>query len=311
MAASPPIAIPPKLALASFIFAIGWASPLFKLAAAPELLASAARVLIAAAILLPFFARDVLDALRSGPRVLARAALAGGLLAAHFAVWVPSLQLTTVAASTLLVATEPLFAAGIESRMLKERLPKQLIFGIIISLGGTAVILSADLDINNPKGMFAGKALLGDALALAGAVFGACYFVVGRAVRKTIPVGAYLVIVNITAGIILLIGSAARGEPWLAGSIEFNNWHGITWKVLGYFFLLAAVPQLLGHGAANVAVRHYPATVVNLAVLSEPLLASGLAFLLFSEVPHNLALFACGGAVLFAGLVVSLRAKRG
>lgn len=304
-------AIGPRLALASFIFAIGWASPLFKLAGAPELLASGARVAIATIILLPFCWRDAHAGIRN-PSAVWRAMLAGALLAAHFSVWVPSLQLTTVAASTLLVATEPLFAAAAESWLLRERLPRRLIAGIVISLGGTALVLSADFlgDPDAAAHAFGGRALLGDALALTGALFGALYFVTGRSVRARIPVGGYLILVNGTAATLLLIGSLVRGEPWFATNAQFPDWHGINAGALGWFFLLATIPQLLGHGAANIAVRHYPATVVNLAVLSEPILASTLAYLLFRESPRNIILFVSGGVVLLAGLVIALTAKR-
>ena len=43
-------------------------------------------------------------------------AASGLLLGAHFAAWVPSLRLTTVASSTALVATQPVWAALIAAR---------------------------------------------------------------------------------------------------------------------------------------------------------------------------------------------------
>ena len=44
-------------------------------------------------------------------RELLLSALAGMLLGAHFAVWIPSLSFTTVASSTALVASQPVWAA--------------------------------------------------------------------------------------------------------------------------------------------------------------------------------------------------------
>lgn len=289
------------------MLAIGWASPLFRLAGAPDLLASGARLLIATAMLAPFFIKDTADALRFHRAGILRASAAGIFLSLHFAAWVPSLQLTTIAASTLLVATEPVFAAVLESTLLRERLRRNLWAGMAIALAGTAFILASDF--TNLDGTFSPRALLGDALALLGALFGACYFVTGRGARSKIKIGPYLVIVNLTAGLLLLAGSAVRGEPWFDGNTQFPNWHGFTTQAVVYFILLAAVPQLLGHGAANVAMRHYPATVVNLAVLSEPVLATVLAYLLFNEPPRNIPSFLAGGAILLAGLAIAIFAR--
>ncbi|MFN0204697.1 MAG: DMT family transporter [Planctomycetota bacterium] len=303
--------IPPKLALVSFIIAIGWASPLFRLAAAPPLLCAGMRVLFATLILLFFFGRQTIAALASSYKNWISAIAAGVFLAAHFAAWVPSLMLTTVAASTLLVATEPLFAACFESFFLKEKIPRRVLVGVLIAFLGTTLLFATDLQFEgNGESIFSGKALLGDALAIVGAIFGAAYFVIGRGARKKLPIGAYLVIVNASAAILLLVSSYMISEPWFAPSNEYIHWNGIQPSSLGWFLLLAIVPQLLGHGAANIALRSYPATMVNLAVLSEPILASTLAWLLFSEMPKHPLAFAAGGTVLLFGLIVALTGKK-
>src|SRR5262245_53106863 len=53
--------------------------------------------------------REEISHLERGPR--RGALLAGLLLSAHFATWVPSLSFTTVASSVALVATQPVWAA--------------------------------------------------------------------------------------------------------------------------------------------------------------------------------------------------------
>lgn len=291
----------PRLALAVFVAAIGWSSVLFRLAAAPPLLAAGMRVAIATVVLTFVFGRPALRALVSTPRSVAAAAAAGVLLCGHFAAWVPSLEYTTIAASTVLCSTQPLFAAGLEFLFFGERPSRRLLAGI--GLGFTGILLVCSGDLSTSEGAFGTRALTGDLFALVGAVLAACYYLVGRGVRASIPLGAYLVWVNASAAAALLTLSALAGEPWFTGGYAHQpQWTGLTPAAFGYFALLAAVPHLLGHGAANYAVRHLPATVVNVATLGEPLVATALAVPFFGEVPGHVPLFATGGAVLLGGL---------
>ena len=108
--------------------------------------------------------------------------------------------------------------------------------------------------------------------------------------RREIPLGGYLVWVNGHRGGGAPSGSLALGEPWLHGGYAKNPaWQGLGARPLMYFTLLALVPHLLGHGAANYALRHMPATIVNVAVLGEPVLATLLAIPFFGELPTSSA----------------------
>ncbi len=295
--------IPPALALALFVLATGWGSPLFRLADAPPFLASGCRVGIATLLLLPFAGRAALRTLVADPSVAWRSLAAGALLAAHFGAWVPSLDYTSVAASTLLVSTSPLFAAAIEVLVLRAALSRRLVAGVAIAFAGTALVLVAEADSGAAR--IDGRALLGDGLALLGALFGASYFAVGRSLRDRVPLGAYLVLVNGAAALLLLATSLAAGEPWRA--VPGSDGRGLGPETLLWFALLALVPHLLGHGSANLALRSYPATVVNSAVLGEPLVASLLALALFGERPSAMLIVAA--PVVLAGLALVLTAR--
>src|SRR5262249_5174568 len=160
----------------------------------------------------------------------------------------------------------------LETWLLRVVLPRRLIVGIGIAVAGAVILASGDFDAAKP--LLGSKALLGDALSVAGAVFGAAYYVMGRALRDSLPLGGYLVLVNGSAAATLLLAGAAIGEPWFSTSAPSESWlarselvpagwSGIDGHALVFFLLLALVPHLLGHGCANVALRHMPATVVN------------------------------------------------
>src|SRR2546427_10102576 len=102
--------------------------------------------------------------------------LSGVLLALHFWTWIASLRFTTVASSVLLVSLKPIFAWGIAALWLGEHPTRTERWGIALAVAGAALIGLADARAS-------GGALGGDALALAGAVTGAGYYVIGRRVR--------------------------------------------------------------------------------------------------------------------------------
>ena len=105
------------------VVAVAFSAILIRLTDAPPMTVALYRNAIAAAILLPVALARHRDEIRSlTRRQWGLAALAGVFLAAHFATWIPSLDFTTVAASTVLVTTQPLWVAAISLLRLRERL---------------------------------------------------------------------------------------------------------------------------------------------------------------------------------------------
>lgn len=107
--------VSPLLGLAVGVLAISTGSILVRIAQGenvPSLVIAAWRLTFAALILLPFCLarrRDELRSLNSADMRLA--ALSGMMLALHFATWITSLEYTSVAVSTVLVTTSPLWVA--------------------------------------------------------------------------------------------------------------------------------------------------------------------------------------------------------
>jgi drug/metabolite transporter (DMT)-like permease len=99
-------------------------------------------------------------------------AAAGLLLGGHFATWIPSLRFTSVAASTAMVATQPVFAALI-ARARGRSIPRQAWLGIGIAGIGVLIITGVDGSIDP-------RHLIGDGLALIGAFLAAAYVSVGE-----------------------------------------------------------------------------------------------------------------------------------
>ena len=98
--------------MAVAVAGVSLSAPLTALVVAPALAIAFWRNAAGAALLLPVLLtreRSTLAGLR--PRQLTSSVVAGLFLAAHFAAWLPSLSMTSVAASTALVTTTPVWTA--------------------------------------------------------------------------------------------------------------------------------------------------------------------------------------------------------
>lgn len=232
--------------------------------------------------------RAELAALSTRERLAAVAA--GTALALHFHTWIASLALTSVAASCVLVATTPVWTAVLTPWLSRDRLTAAAVVGIGIASVGATVIGWGDFE-GGPD------ALLGDALALAGAIFAALYVLAGRHVRPRLSLASYLTITYGTAA--LWLGAAGALTDAAFGGHEPNVW----WALLG----LALVPQLVGHSILNWSLRFVSANTTAVATLCEPLFATGLAWWLFAEVPG--ASIAIGGSVLVLGVALAIRGE--
>ena len=213
-----PPRVNPMLVLWLGVLSLSTGSILVRWCESPPLVTAAWRMTIAAAAVLPFAlgrARSELAGLSR--RELGTGMLSGALLALHFATWISSLGLTSVAASTVLVNTAPVWVALCAPWFTGDRTRWTGWIGIASSLAGGAVIGFGD---------FAGdrNALRGDALALAGGIALALYLVAGRRLRARTSLVAYLAISYTTAALLLWVcvccaeqaGLGFSGRTWAA-----------------------------------------------------------------------------------------------
>ncbi len=291
--------VPPGLVLVVGILAVSTASLFIRWAQqdAPSLVIAAYRLVWATLLLAPGVLWRHGHELRRLPlRYWLWALLSGAFLAAHFAVWITSLEYTTVASSVVLVTTTPLWVALTARHTLQERLSGRAWLGIVVALAGGVIIALGDgcrwegRLVCAGLGTLHGQALWGDLLALSGAWAAAAYLSIGRHVRSHTSFPVYLLL---TYGMAALV---------LAGLV---TWRGLSWSgyrpaTYGWFLALALIPQLLGHSAFNWALRHLPASVVSLHLLGEPVGSTLLALFFLGEVPSPLTLL--GSALVLGGL---------
>ena len=269
------------------ILAISTASIFIKLCEAPALIIATYRMMLASLMLMPFACYK--KPWRGWERnEIGWFLLSGLFLSLHFALWIASLKYTSVASSVVLVTTHPIFV-GIGSWLfLKERIRMNLVLGIALSVLGSGWISYGDMRLSK-------EALMGDGFALLGAIAASGYLLVGKKMRKDRDLFSYIFPVYSTAGLILILLSLIFQKSFL----------GYSPSTYLFLFLLALIPQLIGHTTFNWALKYLPASMVAVAILGEPLGSTLLAYFILGEGLTTWKVL--GGISIFAGILIALK----
>jgi drug/metabolite transporter (DMT)-like permease len=258
------------------------------------LLIAAVRMLLAGTLLLPTTVSS-LRKTKPSPRAVLFAALAGVFLALHLALWITSLSYTSVAISTVLVTTNPIWISLLMWLIFRQVPPKLTFLGI-----GFAILGSVIIGLTGGSGTLSSalaNPLLGNGLALLGAITVSCYYLAGQQAQKLgLSIGLYAGIAYGTAGLVLAPWPLIVGIGY-AAPLEVYFWIALT----------ALIPQLLGHTIFNWAMRHVSPLLVTVVILLEPVGASLLAAWLFKE--NLIPSIIMGGLVLLFGVLITVWAE--
>jgi drug/metabolite transporter (DMT)-like permease len=248
------------------VLAISSASILIRLTPADTLAIAFWRLVFATSIVLAVGAVKGLELPRG--RYLTYSLLSGVFLAVHFLSWISSLFLTTVAAGTTLVNIHPIVMLLL-SRSLGERINKATVAGVSVATVGAILIT------------FSPGGLLGDLLAVVGALSFAGYLAIGRVVRASVGTLGYVAVAYGAAALVSLgVGLALR--------VNLVNYDRHTFFM---FLLIVSIPMMLGHTVFNYLLGRYRAVTIAASTLGEPIGATLLAALVLGESPMGYAEF--------------------
>ena len=281
------------LLLAVGVVGVSVAAPVAGATVAPALAVAFWRTAAGAVFYLPAGVRG-LRARRAAVGPLSRGAVravlwSGALLGLHFMLWIPSLRLTSVTASTALVTTAPLWVVLIQ-RLRGRPVSRRVLTGVLVAFGGVLLVTGVDATVS-------ATALLGDAMALGGGAAAAGYSLTAETARREMSTSSYSVVANSVCALLTLVVCLALGVQLLDFSVR-------TWTEVA---VIAVCSQIVGHALLNRAVLRAGATTVTMAILLETPTASLIAWLWLGDVPPLLVL--PGAVLVLAGLavVVSLR----
>lgn len=217
-------------------------------------------------------------------RTLLLVAAAGAALAVHFATWVSSLTLTSVASATALVCTQLGWVVAWEM-VRGTRYGGRVLVGLALAFAGVLVVSGVDFTLSP-------EALLGDVLALVGGMAAAVYMVVGSRARATVSTTTYTFVCYGVCAALLAPAALVAGQS--LGGYDADQW-----------LLLLAVTltaQLLGHSVFNHVIRTTGAMVVSLVILLEVPGAALLAAVILGQRPPLGAVV--GLVVIVAGMAL-------
>lgn len=224
---------------------------------------------------------------RKAPWLLLLAA--GVAFAGDLGFWHASIQLTSVANSTLLANLASLFVTLAAWVFLRERPSRLFLAGLGLALLGVTLLVRSSLQ-------FSSTALAGDALGVVTAMFYAGYILAVKGLRDRGETALRLMAVTSTITAILLLPVAlAAGEQFFPASPG-------GWLIL---LGLALVSHAAGQGLIAYALAHLPAAFSSVGLLLQPVVAALFAWLLLAE--PLAALQVAGGLVVLAGIYLARR----
>lgn len=234
--------------------------------------------------------------LRVGRAILPRFALLALVFYALFPLsFNVGLQFTEASRGALMLATMPVWSAVMARKAVGERLAPYQAAGVLLSVAGIALAFAE-------RGLLApasGRALLGDALLLLTAFWGALYGVLSKgalARYSALTVTTYPMLIG-TAYLIPL--AVAEGLPAAVGSLGGTTF----WLVV----FVAVLGGAVGFYLWTAALSRLTPTQVAVYVNINPLVATSLAALLLDE--RLSMLFAAGFAAVVGGVLLVNRPR--
>lgn len=279
-------AIHPYIPIIIGVISVALSAIFVKLATADAGVIAFYRMFFSVLLMLPIFlVKYRREILTLGKKDWIFSAIAGVFLAFHFILWFESLNYTSIASSTVLVTLQPIFAFVGTYFFFKERLSFKTILSAVIAITGSVIISWGDFKLS-------GTAFYGDMLALAGCALITAYLLFGQDVRKRLSLITYTFVVYSISTLTLFFYVLIKGE-------SFGPYSEMDWF---WFFMLALIPNLLGHTMFNWAIKWVSTNVISIAILFEPVGAAILAFYIFNETLATSQII--GGVVVIAGILL-------
>ena len=296
--------------LVAAVFGVSSAGTLLQQIDLDPLLKASWRLQLTAVVLLPFAVfqwrqqPDDIKAKMFEPRTLAILSVSGLALALHFGAWVASLKYTTLTHSLLFVTAHPLivvggmFMLGLFATGVRQPTRRELV-GALIGFTGAALTL---MDEGTQQGENT-VTLLGDSLALLGALTVVGYIVCGRILRAWMPIFLYAFPVTLLGALLLLPAS------WMIET-DFATYGVLGWlepNFFVWFLALALIAGLLGHTGLNTCLKYLSPLVISACVTLEPVIGSFIGYVAFGTDLPGLWTW-IGGGVLMLGLMLIVTA---
>lgn len=252
---------------------------------AQPLLIGAARMALAAALLLPA-ARLIAGAPSVARADTLRGVAMGACMAVYQAAYFTSVTMTGITVAALIaICSAPLLIAGLAAAFLGERLTGRVMIALVVGIFGTGLLIAGP----QAAAPSASRFVAGGLLALLAGLAYALYAVLAKvSLERTAPLPltaltfstAALLMVPLLAWTDAPLSQVTRGWPWLV--------------------YLGVVATAGAYALYATGLRRVPVSVAGIVTLLEPLTATLLGVLLFGERLGDAGL--AGAALLLAAI---------
>lgn len=283
---TPPIALPFTIS----IIVISFAAIFVKWSSAPSTILSMYRMFIACLFLIPVVWMKRAEFKKITKKNWLLLIFSGMFLGTHFALWFKSLELTTVASSTIILALQPIVALAGGFLVYKERTTLSTVLIICISFIGVVLVGWGDIGVGK-------TAIIGDILSFLCVVAVVCYLLIGQNAVKKVSHWVYSFCVFFFAGLSLMIFNLIAFVPMV----------GYPTREWGIFVLLAIFPTV-AHLIYNWLLNYVDSTTISMSILGEPVGATILAAILLGEQVTVWQLI--GGVLVLVGVFVFLMQQK-
>jgi len=271
--------------LAIGVFAIGWSALFVRWSGVPGWTSAFWRMTLAQIVFVPWAFAARRPGFRPSRKAVITAVIAGVCFACDLALFNSAVMMGSAANATLLGTNAPIFVALGAWLLYRDKPTSRFWAGFALSFAGMIAIVGMDI-IRHPQ------LGLGDAFAVAGAVFYAGYLLYVRRSRQEIDALTFSAISGVAAAITLLVICLVIGTPLTGYSAQ--SW----WALIG----LALVTQVGGHLSVAYALGQLPVSVTSVALLGQAPITAILAVPLLHERLSPLQIV--GGGLVLAGIFV-------
>lgn len=275
----------PYLALGIGLVALSMTGIFVRWANAPGTVTAAYRMGIAALALTPLAFREKKGLLLKSKSGWLWLALAGLFIALDHGSLNTAVNLTRIANCTLLNNLSPLWVATFALIVWREPLNRWFWLGLVLAVGGAAVILGSDFLKHPQLG-------LGDGLAFASSFFYAGYFLVTQVGRRSGSLWRF-------SWAIYAISAALLFSYNLFMKIPVTGYPVKTYLV---FLAIGLFCQAVGYTSIVYALGHLPASIVSPTMVAQIVLTSLLAIPLTGEALSSVQIL--GGVIVITGIIL-------
>lgn len=197
---------------------------------------------------------------------------------------------TSVSNTMIIFSSNPIWASIGAMLFFKEHFARRLLLSYAMAIVGIYLLVAGEFRV--PPTLQSG-----DMAAVFSAFLYAAYMLTGKKARQSYG-NIHFAFIQYTTGALLFLGCVFWTDRSLTGH-DATSW----WSVFG----LVLLPTLLGHLSLTYLVNHMDLSLMTCGKLIEPVLASVIAYIVFSE---QLAPMAWLSFCLTAGAVLVLFAPQ-